>query len=110
MNKDQLELKELSREQILDLADASGAKLGVLLAASGLEDDVKEAIVGILQYATPAQLDEFINLFERTYLEEKNKTLINILASKLNEIKNTFNAKQTALDNETLKRLEKIVA
>ena len=108
MNEEQLKLKELSQEQILDLAEAAGRKLGFLLATSGLADEAKDAIIAVLDYATPAQLDELTDILETGYLEAKNQALNKILAEKLAEIKLESDKAEEKLEQETLKKLENL--
>ncbi len=108
MNKEELKLEELSREQFLDLADANGRKLGFLLAISDLSQDIKDSIVNILDSATPAQLDALLEALESGFLEAKNKTLNDLLIEKLKLIKEDFDKKQNELELNTLKKLNEL--
>ena len=108
MNKEELKLEELSREQLLDLADANGRKLGFLLAISDLSQDIKDSIVNILDSATPAQLDALLEALESGFLEAKNKTLNDLLIEKLKLIKEDFDKKQNELELNTLKKLNEL--
>jgi hypothetical protein len=108
MPTDKLKLEELSREQILDLTDAAGRKLGFLLASSALDDEVKNAIVDILDQATPAQLDTLTQMFEKGYLRSQNKDLDDFLKAELEGIKADFKAIESDLEKETLTQLENL--
>ncbi|MBI2451307.1 MAG: hypothetical protein HYV52_03195 [Parcubacteria group bacterium] len=108
LSEDEKLLADLSREQILDLADASGRKLGFLLALSPLEDKIKESIMDILELATPAQLDKFSEMLELSYLESGNKELEESFKKEVEQIKTTFDEKEKALEEETLFILEQI--
>ncbi len=108
MNKEELKIEELSKEQLLDLADANGRKLGFLLAVSDLSQDVKDSIVNILDLATPAQLDALLEALESGFLEAKNKTLNDLLIEKLKLIKEDFDKKQKELEMNTLKKLNEL--
>lgn len=101
-------LPDLSREQIFDLADASGRKLGFLLALSPLEDEVKEAIMEILDFVTPKQLDQFTQMLEDSYLTANNKELEENFKKEIENLKTTFEEKEKKLEEETLKDLERI--
>ncbi|MEK7097781.1 MAG: hypothetical protein AAB906_02960 [Patescibacteria group bacterium] len=109
MADEQLKLDELTREQILDLADAAGRKLGFLLATSGLDDDVKEAIIGILDQATPEQLDILTNMFEEGYLRVQNKDLDEFLRNELENVKAEYEVKRAALEKDVLDKLDKLI-
>ncbi|MBI4992121.1 MAG: hypothetical protein HZB99_02785 [Candidatus Harrisonbacteria bacterium] len=108
MAKEQLKIEELSKEQILDLADAQGRKLGFLLATSSLDDDVKAAIVGILDTATPGQLDILTNMLEEGYLSVKNETLNNFLKSELESIQAEYEDQKIELEANTLEKLDEL--
>lgn len=109
MKKDELKLNELSREQILDLADAAGRKLGFLLATSPLSDEQKQAFINIFEYATPEQIDKLTEIFEISYLEANNKEFEEKFKSELEEIKAEFDARQNSLNEKTIRKLEVII-
>ena len=108
MANNELRLEELSREQILDLADASGRKLGFLLATSSLDDEIKEAILGILEFATPAQIDLLTQMLEDGYLNANNQGLNDFLRSELEEIKKDSAAQEEILEKATLEKISKL--
>ena len=51
--KDKIKKEELTKDDILDLADAQGRKLGFLLATCPLDEDTKVALVGIIEKLSP---------------------------------------------------------
>lgn len=108
INKKSEELKifDLSREQIFDLADASGRKFGLLLALSPLKDEVKEAIAEILDFATPKQLDQFSGMLENSYLIANNKDLEKNFKKEIENLKTTFEEKEKKLEEKTLLSLK----
>ncbi|MDP3729606.1 MAG: hypothetical protein Q8R26_02565 [bacterium] len=108
MAQDILKPKELSREQILDLADAQGRKLGTLLALSPLADDIKVGVLSILEYATPAQIDALSTALEEGYLHAENKVMNDFLAAELRRIKNDSDREQKDLETAVLKDIETI--
>lgn len=99
--------EELSREQILDLADAQGRKLGFLLATSPLDDDIKNAIINILEEATPEQLDKLTEALESGYLQARTQDLNNFLKTELEIVKTEFDLRQKNLETKTLRKLDK---
>ncbi len=109
MVNNKLKLEELSREQILDLADASGRKLGFLLATAPLEDDVKGAIAHILDTAEPAQLDVLTKILEEKYLEAENENTRLFLRSELAAVNTEIEARRAVLEKETVKKLDALL-
>ncbi|MFH1455286.1 MAG: hypothetical protein ABIF22_03140 [bacterium] len=104
----EIKTEELTREQILDLADAQGKKLGFLLATSPLEEETKKAILDILKNATPEQLDAIADFFEEGYLMAQNEDLNGWFKIQLENIKAEFDQKQQELDENTIKNIEKL--
>lgn len=109
MANEELKLENLSREQILDLADASGRKLGFLLATSGLDESAKAAIPGILEYATPAQIDALSHMLEEGYLRSTNQGLDQFLKSELGSIKAEFDQQRGYLEEEVQEKLNDLL-
>lgn len=97
----------LSREQILDIADAAGRKLGFLLSLSPLTEEQKEAVIETLEFATPKQIDKFSEILESSYIVAGNENLKMKFENELGKIKTEFNAKGIDLENETLNKLNK---
>lgn len=106
MENNNLQKLELSREEILDLADANGRKLGVLLATSALTDDLKGALIGILQYATPKQLDALINMMEDGLIGAASKEADDFLKIELAALKRDYDKAGEKLDKDILSKLE----
>ena len=98
---DELKLEELTREQILDLADAQGKKLGFL----PLNDETKKSILDIIEKSSSEQLDIITKFFEEGYLMVQNRDLDNWLKERLKEIKYKFHDKQEKLDEQTLAKM-----
>ncbi len=96
----------LTREQILDLADLQGRKLGFFLFTSALEEDVKEAILEIIDGATLEQIEDLITAFENGYLAANNKNLDDWFKIQLERIKWETESKRNELEQETLKKLQ----
>ena len=107
MNKNTL-INNLSKEQILDLADASGRKLGFLLAMSPLQDEIKEGIISILKYATPDQLDALIEMLESGFLQSVNTDMEVFLKKELEIIKKEYDGRSNELDREVVEALEEV--
>ena len=105
---DEFKTEELDREEILDLADAEGKKLGFLLATSPLDEKTKKAILDILEKASPEQIDAVIKFFEEEYLMAQNSDLNSWLKIQLENIKSEFEKKQDKLDKETIAKIDKL--
>ncbi len=101
---------ELTREQILDLADAQGRKLGFLLATSGLDTEIKEAILSIIDEATPEQINSLVGAFEAGYLEAKDADLDYWMKMQMNRIKWESEEQQRIVQDEALDTLREIEA
>jgi len=106
MENNNLQKLELSKEEILDLADAHGRKLGALLATSALTDDLKDALIGILQYATPKQLDALINMMEDGLISVASEEADDFLRIELSALKRDYDKANENLDKDILSKLE----
>lgn len=102
---DELKLEQLTKEQILDLADAEGKKLGYYLATSPLNEEVKKAIFGIIEKSSIEQISIILEFFEQEYLMAQNKDLNDWFKKKLKEIKSEADKKQEELDQKTLAKI-----
>lgn len=105
---DNLKLEELTKEQILDLADTEGKKLGFLLAASPFDEETKKAILTIVEKANFEQIEAISNFLEDGYLMAQNKELNDWFKAQLENIKREADKKQEELDNETLSKIEEL--
>ena len=103
-----LKMEELTREQILDLADAHGKKFGFLLATSPLDEETKSAILNILEKADSEQIDIIFKFFEEEYLMAQNQDLNTWFKIQLENIKFEFEKKQSDLDEETISKIDKM--
>ena len=103
-----LKLEELSKEQILDLADAAGRKLGFLIATSPLDDDLKMAIIGILDSATPEQLHKLSQILEWSYFNASQSVMNEFIKSELEAIESGYRDRRAILEGETLGKLNKL--
>ncbi|MFH1626516.1 MAG: hypothetical protein ABH971_00180 [bacterium] len=106
--KDELEIDELSREQILDLADAQGRKFGFLLATSPFDEETKNAFLSIIEKATLEQIAIILNFFEEEFLKAQNKDLNDWIKIQLENIKFEFDIEQEKLDIETIDKINKL--
>ena len=105
---DEARLEELTKEQILDLADAQGKKLGFLLATCPLNEGTKEAILGIIEKANFEQINAISKFFEEGYLMAQNQDMNSWLKTELEKIKSDFDKKQEEVDTETTSAIEKL--
>lgn len=100
--------RELTKEEILQLADAQGQKLGFLLATCPLDEKTKKSILNIIEKSSLEQIDVITKFFEEGYLMAQNSDLNEWLKIKLQEIKSEFDVKQQELDDKTIKEIDRI--
>ncbi len=109
MNNDtNIDENELSKEQILDLADAQGRKFGFLLATSPLDTETKEAFLSIIEKATSEEINAVIDLFEEGLLRAQNTELDNWLKTQMEYIKFESEAKEKEIEQDALNKLSKL--
>ena len=99
---------KLSREQILDIAEATGRKMGVLIAIAPLANEIKEALVQMLLFLTPKQIDEFIEVLEERFLEAHGMAYEGMVRRELNRIEFETERDCYRLNKKTDQRLAKI--
>jgi transcriptional regulator of heat shock response len=73
-------------------AEIRGRKLGFLIAASTLSDDVKEELVALAAEMSPEQQDKLLDTFEAKYLDEKTASVDGELKNKLEELVKKYQA------------------
>jgi hypothetical protein len=101
-----LQTEEFTKEEILDLADAQGKKLGFLLATSPIDNEAKNGLLNIIEKATPEQIDAISNFFEEGYLLASNYELNEWFKKELEKIRDEFDEEQNKVDSETLKKID----
>ncbi len=77
-------------DQFKDYLKNKGQKLGYLIAASTLSDDIQEELVELLPKFTIEQIDRLINIFEAKYVDEKTKDIDDQFKIKIKEIVDGF--------------------
>ena len=103
---DTLQTTDLTREQLLDLVDAEGKKLGFYLATSALSDEVKEGIAQIIEHATFEQILALSKAFEEGYLMVNNADLDHWFATRRRDIKAEWDEKEAKSDAEVIAALD----
>lgn len=68
-------------------------------------DEVKKAILNILNSAAPVQLAVLVKMLEDGYLRAAKKELNDFFRSELESIKAEYNQSEADLEKETLRRL-----
>lgn len=101
-------MDELTREQILDLADANGRKLGFLLATADLDEEIKEALLQILESATAEQISALTDMLEEEFMSAYNQNLVEFLREQLQTIKEDDENARGELEGETLEKLSQV--
>src|ERR1035437_3316276 len=100
-----LQTGELTKEEILDLADAEGKKLGFLLATNPLDIATKKALLDIIERATLEQIDAILKFFEEGYLVANNGDLNEWFKRKLEDIRDESDEEQNKVDDKTIKKI-----
>jgi hypothetical protein len=101
-----LQTGELTKEEILDLADAEGKKLGYLLATSPLDNETKKALLNIIEKATLEQIDAILRFFEEGYLMANDNELNDWFKKELEKIRDESDEEQNKVDEKTIKKIE----
>jgi len=106
--KDKIKKEELTKDDILDLADAQGRKLGFLLATCPLDEDTKVALVGIIEKLSPEQIEVVTDFFEEGLLAAQNQPLNDWLKEKMEKINKEYDTRQWAVDEKTIANIDNL--
>lgn len=98
----------ITNEDIEIVVEALGKKLGLLISASTMTDEMKQALLDILPAMTPEQIDNLINILEAKYLDEQTGGLNDKLAKDLDKIMNDSNTALDKIDGELLVKLKRL--
>lgn len=109
MTHKDLKSEDFSREQISDLADAAGRKLGFLLATASMDAEAKSAILEMTKEASQEQIDLLIKVLEENYLEAENKSLKLLLKSDLVSVNEEYQSRKDVLEKETADKLNALL-
>ena len=93
-----------------DLAASAqlGFELGVLIAGLKVSEEVKEALVVLLQAAKPNQLVELNEALRHALLMQATKEADEVYEKRLRQLVKDFEAKQEEIDKETGQQLAKL--
>lgn len=105
-----MKLENLSKEQLLDLADGAGRKLGFLLATAPLDPESKDAILKMLENASPEQINLLTEVLEDGYLEAENESLKTFLKSDLASANAEYQSRSDLLEKETADKLSALLS
>jgi hypothetical protein len=109
MTHKDLELENLSKEQLSDLADAAGRKLGLLLATAPMDADAKSAILEMIKGASPEQIDLLIKVLEENYLEAENESLRLLLKTDLISADSEYQSQKNVLEKKVAGKLNALL-
>ena len=93
------------KEEIIGTAKAYGQRLGFLIAALDIDDDVKEALLAILPAMTPEQVERFSDILESAYLGDKTFNIDIELKTALERVKTEYDVAHSDLEKETMVEL-----
>lgn len=108
MNDDNLKISDLSEEQIYELIEARGRKLGILIGTSPLDDAVKADLMNVVQYATIEQLDNLIKVFEDKFCDVSTYNVNKNLEEAVKKIQSDYEKQSKRLQAETMKKISSI--
>ncbi len=93
-------------EEITGTANAYVSRLGFLIAALAVEDEVKESLLSLLPEMTPEQIERLSDILESAYLGEQTVSADNELKSELERIKIEYLSNKSELEGKTITKLE----
>jgi len=102
--------KDITREDVLELADVQGTKLGYLLAVSTLDEQTQRSILDIIGKCSLEEIDAIIDFFEQGILMAQNVELNEWLKNQLEAIQKDFDEKQEAIDKKAVDGIDKLDA
>ncbi|HAO81333.1 MAG: hypothetical protein A2388_03185 [Candidatus Veblenbacteria bacterium RIFOXYB1_FULL_43_13] len=85
-----------------------GFEMGVLISGLKVSDDVKEALLILLEQATPKQLIELHKALQQAFLMEATKEVDEQYEQKLRELVKEFEQKETEAETKVIEELTKI--
>jgi len=95
-------------QQIKDLQQAAqtfGQRLGFLISALNVADEVKEALLVLLPQMTEQQLWDFSEILEQAYINDKTIEFDQQLIADLKSIVESYDSQSVGLLNETADQL-----
>ena len=93
-------------EEITGTAKAYGSRLGFLIAALTVEDEVKESLLSLLPEMTPEQIERLSDILESAYLGEQTVSADSELRAELERIKIEYISNKAELEDKTIAKLE----
>lgn len=99
-DKNQLTNQDQNQAQFL------GRKLGFLIGASTLPDDVKQAWLTILPELSLEQIGRLIDILEAKYLDEQTQDVNQKLEQELKQIQSKYQEKRDQLDADALEKIK----
>ena len=72
-NKSEISLKDLTEEELSQIAKAQGGKLAFLIANSNLSQEEQQALVDATDKMSLEQIEKLLNIFEAKLLDEATR-------------------------------------
>ena len=98
----------LSKDQAKELAQTHGKKLGFLLAAAEIPDEIKQSWLALLPEMSLQQIDELVEILETNYLHSATKEVDEELKKKLKTIQEQYEQEIDQTNKQALDALEKL--
>lgn len=105
--KDDQNLKDLTKEELEELMKVLGKKMALLLAASSMPKETKEAWLALLPKMSFEQIERLMKVLENE-LESKISPELEKLNKELLILKDKFDQKKKNLHKQTIEKLEEL--
>lgn len=97
-----------SLEDIKQIAEQRGKRLGFLIASLSVDNEVKNALLDLLPEMNVRQLDQLTDILEANFLQSATGSVEESLKYGLAEIDNEFKQKIDAVGEKASKQIAKI--
>ena len=108
MNKNDIDINNLTSEQEGQIAEIQGKRLAYLLDKIKWSEEIKQDWLTILPTMNARQIDEFINTLEQYYIEQETEDVNQEFIDKLKELYDKYSKQQEQRKNKALSALGEI--
>ena len=100
--------KNLTDDEMKELALAQGRKLGILISGLNMSDEALEALMFLVSEMNPEQIDRLTEILENKYADEKTRDIDEKLIKELRGIKDDFDADMAKAGADAMAALEEL--
>ena len=108
MSKHKTTQRNITTNKDKETAKALGRKLGFLISASTMDDDLKESWITIFPQMSLEQIARLIDIMEAKYLDEQTTDINKKLEQELGIIKKKYQEKREIVDQNVLGEINKL--